>query len=244
MAYALGGHRGGSDWQAARRRPGPGAQVDHAGGSKSRAADGRGAHPRAADDDAGERALIDAARRGSAAALDQLIERLADYLWRELGGRPKPRNLGPSHGLSDLVQDTLLRVREKFDQFQRDSFADFKQWARAILFRRRQEWARNYRTRSRDDIRRRLGLALDARLNRHGVRGVQEEALERRQETDRAFAAFERLKIHERNIIRLRVLEGLRFHEIAALTGMSAEGARTAYRRASARLKRLFHADA
>jgi len=49
--------------------------------------------------------LIADARAGSAAALDALIEQLSEHLWAEVGLRRKPR------GLSDLVQDTLVRVR-------------------------------------------------------------------------------------------------------------------------------------
>lgn len=189
-------------------------------------------------------ALIFEARQGSVAALDKLIELLADHLWSELSGRRKPRGLGPSHGLSDLVQDTLVRVRERFDRFQRDTFADFKQWARTILHRRRQEWARNYRMRNREELRRKIKLAFEARLLTETNGKSQDELMQMRQEAERAAAAFNRLRPHEQTIIKLRILEKLSYPQIEALTSMSAEGARTACRRAIAQLKELFDGDA
>ncbi len=187
--------------------------------------------------------LIADARAGSDAALDKLIELLADCLWTELGGKRRPRGLGPSHSLSDLVQDTLLRVREKFDRFERDTFTDFKQWARTILHRRRQEWARNFRARNRDDHKQAIGMALRARLSANGCSVRQDELAEHGEEVNRAYAAFKRLKPNEQFIINLRVLEGLRYPQIEALTGLSREAARTSYRRAIERLKKHFESD-
>lgn len=188
-------------------------------------------------------ALIVEARQGSTAALDKLIELLAEHLWSELAGRQKPRGLGPSHGLSDLVQDTLLRVREKFDRFSRDTFTDFKQWARTILHRRRQEWARNYRARNREELRRKIKLAFEARLLCEPAAKGQDELASLRQEAERAVAAFSRLKPHEQTILKLRIQEGLSYPQIEAVTGLSSEAARTACRRALASLKKLFDDD-
>jgi len=199
------------------------------------------------DDSSGHRALaanqlVIEARQGSAAALDQLVEMLSGYLWAELGGWRKPRGLGPSHGLSDLVQDTLLRVREKFGRFQRDSFVDLKQWARTILHRRRQEWARNYRARNREELQRKIRMAFEARLLPKSYSGEHVDSLDRRDDVERALAAFNQLRPHEQTILKLRIVEGLSYPQIGVLTGLHAEGARTAYRRAIAHLKSLFDA--
>lgn len=188
--------------------------------------------------------LIRQAREGSASALDQLIELLAEYLWAELGARRKPRGLGPSHGLSDLIQDTLVRTREKFDRFSRDTFTDLKQWARTILHRRWQECVRNYRTRNREELRRKIWLAVEARLIADPAMRGQDQIAESRQEAERAALAFARLRPHERTILTLRILEDLSYPQIATLTGLSSEAARTTYRRAIARLQQVFDSDA
>jgi RNA polymerase sigma factor (sigma-70 family) len=185
--------------------------------------------------------LIADARAGSAAALDQLIEQLSMHLWAELAGRTKPRGLGPSHGLSDLIQDTLVRVRQKFSKFERHTFAEFKQWARAVLHRRRQEWIRNFRARNSADKKERIWLAIRNRVV-DGTRGERDPA-QHREETKRADAAFASLKPNERFIINLRLLEGLRYKQIAAMTGWNEEASRKAYDRAIARLKQLFDSN-
>ena len=124
-------------------------------------------HPRSAGGGSGARLdrLIAEARSGSDAALDALIEQISEQLWAELGGRRQPRGLGPSRGLSDLIQDTLLRVRQKFDHFESHTFAEFKQWARAVLHRRQQEWIRNHRARNTTEKKEKIWLAIRTRLD-------------------------------------------------------------------------------
>lgn len=185
--------------------------------------------------------LIAEAREGSRAALDQLIERLAEHLWAELGGRSKPRGLAPSQGISDLIQDTLVRVREKFAKFERHTFADFKQWACAVLHRRRQEWIRNYRARNSKEKQEKIWLAIKSRvpLDVHHPG----DPAQHREESKQAAAAFRNLKQNERFIINLRLLEGMRYKQIAEMTGWSEAACRKAYDRALARLRKLFETD-
>lgn len=187
--------------------------------------------------------LIADARVGSAAALDRLIEQLSEHLWAELAGRSKPRGLGPSHGLSDLIQDTLVRVRQKFSKFERHTFVEFKQWARAVLHRRRQEWIRNFRARNSAEKKEKIWLAIRSRAASDGRGRRGDDAAQHREETKRADAAFECLKSNERFIVNLRLLEGLRYKQIADMTGWSEEAARKAYDRAIARLKTLFETN-
>jgi RNA polymerase sigma factor (sigma-70 family) len=187
--------------------------------------------------------LIADARGGSAAALDKLIGQLSEHLWAEVGLRRKPRGLGPSRGLSDLIQDTLVRVRQKFSKFERHTFDEFKQWARAVLHRRRQEWIRNYRARNTTQKKEKIWLAIRARFASDPHRERDDNPAERREETKKAYAAFERLKPNERFIINLRLLEGLRYKQISTMTGWSEEAARKAYDRAIAHLKKLFETN-
>lgn len=187
--------------------------------------------------------LIADARRGCPAALDGLLEILSKHLWAELGGVRKPRGLGPSHGLSDLIQDTLVRVREKFSSFERESFADFKQWARTILHRRRQECARNFRFRNDAGRKEQIGLVLFTRIAPQGTRAGHEYAAQLKEEATKAYRAFERLKPHEQFIVNLRAMEGLRYADIETLTGWTKEAARQAYRRAIEQLRAQFQSD-
>jgi RNA polymerase sigma factor (sigma-70 family) len=187
--------------------------------------------------------LIAEARAGSTAALDTLIGRLSDHLWAQIGLRRKPRGLSPSRGLSDLVQDTLLRVREKFHKFERQTFADFQQWAQAVLHRRQQEWIRNYRAANSAEKKEKILLAIRGRLDTGLQNGSAVDPIEWREETSRASEAFERLKPNERFIVNLRLLEALRYKDISSMTGWSEEAARKAYDRALCQLRKLYEAN-
>ncbi len=136
-----------------------------------------------------------------------------------------------------------MRVRQKFSKFERDTFVEFKQWARAVLHRRRQEWIRNFRARNSTEKKEKIWLAIKSRAASDGRGRQGEDAAQHREETMRADAAFECLKSNERFIINLRLLEGLRYKQIADMTGWSEDAARKAYDRAIARLKTLFETN-
>jgi len=178
------------------------------------------------------------ARAGSQDALDRLIEVISDQLWREIGVRRNRRGMGPSQGLSDLVQDTLVRVREGFTRFQEGNFPEFKQWSRTILFRRWQELARNHQTRTNAEQKRRIWEAIAAR----GIDPEARDALENDEEQDKALRLLVSLRAHERNIIELRLIHGLKFREIAQSTGWTEDAARMAFSRAIERLRELSQA--
>jgi len=186
--------------------------------------------------------LVTAARSGGDEALDRLIELLAAQLWAELGNR-RLRGMSPARTMSDLIQETVVRAREQFSQFNKETFSEFKQWARGILYLRHKHLNRQHRNRSEDRIKRRIWLAAAFKRNwsetdRSGQSA--EDSLERREEAARAFTAFQTLKPHEQFIINLRVVEGLPFGQIALLVN-STEGAVTkACRRALQRLRKQF----
>jgi RNA polymerase sigma factor (sigma-70 family) len=181
--------------------------------------------------------LIALARAGDGHALDQLIEGLSEQLWAELSSRRRSNRTGPSQGSSDLVQDTLIRVREQFHKFERESFADFKQWARTVLYRRRQEWMRNHHSRNAERHKRMIWNELRARIAADPEQVAGSSLVEKQEETDRAYALFQALKPHEQFVIDLRLFQGLSYKQIAELTGTKEDAPRQAFNRAMARLR-------
>lgn len=181
------------------------------------------------------------ARSGSEEALDRLIEAISDQLWREIGARRNRRGMGPSQGLSDLVQDTLVRVREGFFRFREGNFSEFKQWVRTILFRRWQELARNHHTRTSEEQKHRIWMALVER----GItrRTDDTDAFEAEEEHEKAARLMGLLRPHERNIIQLRLVHGLKFGEIAKSSGWTEDAARMAFTRAIERLREIYEAN-
>lgn len=183
-----------------------------------------------------DEALFVAARQGSADALRELLELLARQLWRQTRGR-QPRNVGPSTGMSDLVQSTLLRAQERFERFERDTFFDFMRWARRILRNKLLGRVRKHRLRTDHERLARIAEALQARLAQAGWAASSCGEAERREEAERAYRTFQELPVHQRFVIQLRAVDGLKFGEIANMTGSTAEAARMKYRRAMAELR-------
>ena len=181
--------------------------------------------------------LIARARAGDEAALEQLIERLSEQLWAELNSRRRSNRTGPTHGSSDLIQDTLVRVKEMFDKFERDTFADFKQWARTVLYRRRLEWARNHHARNGEKHKRMIWNALRDRAETGGPDEYGQFSVEENEELERAYLAYKGLKSNEQLIIKLRLFQKLSYKQIAELAETTEEAARKLYDRAIARLR-------
>lgn len=186
--------------------------------------------------------LIGEARNGSMEALDRLVERLSAELWRDLASRRRKKP-GAAHGSSDLVQDTLLRVRQQFDKFERDTFADFKQWARSVLFRRRLEWVRNHQAHSDERHKQMIWSVLRSRGEGVTLQAAHEIEADQREEAERVFRLFREFKVNEQFIIELRLFQELSYEQIAAMTGLTKEAARKAYDRAIDKLRMKVGAD-
>ena len=86
-------------------------------------------------------------------------------------------------------------------------------------------------------------MTIRARVDADHDNGREETPAEAREEAKRAYGAFERLKPNERFIINLRLIEALRYKQIAAMTGFSEEAARKAYDRAICHLQKLYQAN-
>jgi RNA polymerase sigma factor (sigma-70 family) len=137
-----------------------------------------------------------------------------------------------------LVQDTLIRVRQRFARFERDTFSEFKQWSRAVLYRRQQEWIRNHKTRHSERNLQRIWDALSQNKTSDAASSLDSGLItaEQRAWLDEKLS---QLKRHERFIIDLRVCHEMEFAEIADRTGLSSDAARMAFNRALARLRRI-----
>ncbi|MGD9721482.1 MAG: RNA polymerase sigma factor [Pirellulales bacterium] len=186
------------------------------------------------------------ARAGSNDALDKLVAHLTRRYFAELGGRTL-RGMSPANTISDLIQETVLRARERFSVFDKDTFAEFKRWADGIFRNKYRHWMRNHRDRTAEDKQWTIWRAIHTRRNLPDpARRPQggDDAAEFREEAARAFQIFEReLKPNEQYIMRLRLFEGLRFKQIAPLVGSTEDGVTKAYKRALARLKSLVEPD-
>ncbi len=151
------------------------------------------------------------ARSGSNLALDKLIVLVAEHLRNELGGR-RVRGLSPSRSGSDLIQDTLLVIRKKFLRFAGATFGEFRRWARGILHLQRKHCMRTHQRRTSDAKKRRIWQAVAVRrdlANQERPKPNGTDAMEQRDEWERAFIAFRQLKPHEQYILSLRYIDSM-----------------------------------
>jgi RNA polymerase sigma factor (sigma-70 family) len=193
----------------------------------------------ASADSPGADHLILAARQGSDAALDHLLELLSEYLWKECRLRPRS-GLSPSRSLSDLIQDTLVQVRISFQRFERDTVSELQQWSRTILYRRWQHWVRNYSTRNQEQRKEKLFLAIRARTGERTDSVGPESVFEQREEARRCYGIFKSaLRPHEQFIMELRLFKGLKYKDVARLGRTTEKAAEKAYARAIVRLREL-----
>lgn len=170
--------------------------------------------------EAGDVALVDAARAGSSDAFGELVDR-----YRGPVVRLAYRLTHDADEAKDIAQDAFLRAYRRLPEFHPDR--PFARWLFVI--------ARNA---SLDAIRRRRRAALFA-AREDGPRaeaGPEELAL-RNDEATRVHAALESLPPKYRDVLELYYISGLRYREIALALGIPIGTVKTYISRAKRRLR-------
>ncbi len=190
--------------------------------------------------------LVAEALAGTDGALNALLVLISEKLRAELKHR-RLQGMSPSRSAADFVQDTLIRVHEHFAGFPGTTFNELTRWSWRILYRRHQETRRNRRVRSSEQMAWKIWSAVSLKKSLPGQerpRKSDEDELERQEGAERVFRLFQSsLKPHERNVIQLRLLEGLPYETIAASVNRSSEAVRKEYHRAIDRLRILFDSN-
>jgi len=170
---------------------------------------------------------IEAARRDPEACLGVLLERYRSYLAMISRGA-LPAELGSKVDASDVVQETMLKACDHFEQFRGATEVELAAWLRSILVHTLSDLVRRHEgARCRDLFReRRLGDAVDgssaalADLLPGSVTTPSEHA--RRHELSVIVAdALEKLSDDHREVLVLRHIEGLGWPEVAERMGRS-----------------------
>lgn len=171
--------------------------------------------------------LLELARGGDRAALDQLFARYVPALSRWASGR-LPRWARDITDTQDLVQDTVLATFKRLEDFEPRAEGAFHAYLRQVLLNRiRDEFRRKGHQPVRED--------LDSQAEDPGTSPL--EAAIGRETVERYEAALARLTLGEREAIITRVELGLTYQEVAdALGKPSMDAARMAVGRALVRL--------
>ena len=178
--------------------------------------------------DAGQR--IAAAREGREGAADELFEGYRNYL-RFLARDGVGGALRPKVDASDVVQDVLIRARDRFAQFRGETEPQLLGWLRQILARRIVDLARQHKVgggrgviqeHSLEEVLYESSQTFGRLLELSGTSASQHAV--RREDAAQVADALARLDPDQQEVITLRTMKDMRWSDVAAQMGRS-EGA-------------------
>jgi RNA polymerase sigma-70 factor (ECF subfamily) len=186
---------------------------------------------------------------GDDVARDQLLQRYRRRLRRMVAVR-FDRRLAARVDPSDVVQETLAEAAAQLDRYLQERPLPFYPWLRRMAQRRLIDLHRRHvqarrRTVTREEaaggLPGRSAVALAERL--FGRPSSPSAGLHRQERRERARAALAALPEQDREVLVLRILEGLPTRETAAVLEISEVAVRSRQVRALERLKALLGAD-
>jgi RNA polymerase sigma-70 factor (ECF subfamily) len=192
--------------------------------------------------------LLERVANGDRAARDDLLERHRRRLRRMVVVRFDPRLIARVDP-SDVVQETLAEAAAQLDRYLQERPLPFYPWLRQLAERRLIDLHRRHVQAGRRSVTReeaaglpdRSAVALAERLvDRHSSPSAGPRRQERRERVRAALAAMPE---QDREVLVLRILEGLPTRETAAVLQISEVAVRSRQVRALARLKVLLGPD-
>ena len=186
---------------------------------------------------------------GEGIARDQLLEHCRRRL-RRIVTMQFDLRLSARVDPSDVVQETLTEAAAQLDLYAKERPLPFYPWLRQLAQRRlialhrRHVWAQRRtvsRERAVDALPDGSALALDERL--FGRQSSPSAGLRRKERSDRVQKALAALPERDREVLVLRILEGLPTRETAAVLAISEVAVRSRQVRALERLRVLIGRD-
>jgi len=189
--------------------------------------------------------LIEGARRGDAECRDRLFALCRSYLG--FAARAQVESwLRVKVDASDLVQETLFEAHRDFERFQGETEAEWLAWLRRILAHNAADFVRRYR----GTAKRRPGREVPFRdpaasgpspgaPEPAAPGGTPSQELLRLDGELRVSAALEQLPADYQEVIVLRNLQRLPFHEVAQRMGRSRPAVQMLWMRAIRKLQTL-----
>lgn len=169
---------------------------------------------------------VERAQAGDSAAFTQLYDDCGPAVQAML------RAMIPRDQVEDLHQEVFLTAWSALARF--DSRADFRPWVYGIA---RNLVRRHLRKEGREARKR------DQATQRAPMLHAQDVDLERRERVERVLAQLRKLPAAERELLGLRLIEGMSPSEIAVWVGSSPGSVRVRVHRALARLRALCQED-
>lgn len=168
--------------------------------------------------------LVDRARAGDPEAMDQLVSRHSDGVYRVALGI-----LRDADEAADAAQETFLKAFRGLKGFRGE--ASFKTWLLTIAANEARGVLRK--------AGRRKEFALDAAGPVPSGEAAADEELERSEDADRIREALVMLPEKQKQAVTLRIFEDLSFREIGIIIGSSEGAARVNYHHGIRRLREI-----
>jgi RNA polymerase sigma-70 factor (ECF subfamily) len=190
------------------------------------------------------------ARRGDAAAREQLLGRHRDRLCRMVAFRLDPR-LAARIDPSDVVQEAILDASQRLSEYLEEQPLPFYPWLRRLTWKRLVKLhQRHLGAQRRSALREEQPLPMLSEESAQALAGrlvaadssPSQRAL-REELRCRVHEALRQLSEHDREVLVLRFLEVLSTREMAAVLGISEAAVKTRQTRALDRLGRLLGQD-
>jgi RNA polymerase sigma-70 factor (ECF subfamily) len=185
--------------------------------------------------------LLAQACAGDQGALSGLLDKLRPYVRLLVGPRLGPV-LGRKLDDSDLIQESLLRVFQRFGQFRGREVPQFLGWVGQITSHVVADWERHHGAQKRCIGRERAAVEVLTHCQAEG--NAPEQLAARDEEAARLAAALERLPEVYREVIQARFFHQLPFAEISQHMGKSPGALRVVCLRAIERLRQEMEAPA
>ena len=168
--------------------------------------------------------LVPQAKAGSDEAREKLLAHIQSYVGI-MAKTNMPTNMQEKFGASDIVQQSLAQVIQRFDDFRGESPGQFYAWLRTIVTNEARRLQRDFH-RGKRDINKERRLATDLSGSAVGFMPRDEQptpgtnaiASERVKKLNEA---IDRLSSDYATVIRLRSLQRLPFKEVAESMGRS-----------------------
>jgi RNA polymerase sigma-70 factor (ECF subfamily) len=182
---------------------------------------------------------IESARAGSSEDLGRIVETYRAYLLL-IANQELDTRLKGKVGASDVVQETLMQVQQKFGQFRGGNETELISWLRQILRNEMIDARRRYLDADRRRVdRERLLPSSDesaAETPRAGTLSPRAELIGR-EESEALAQALKRLPEDYQKVIRLRSFDRLSFAEVGEQMNRSEAAAGKLWARAIERLQ-------
>ena len=190
--------------------------------------------------------LLQRARQGDAAAVDQLLQRHREPVRRLIGLRMDPAIVARLDA-SDVVQEVLLEASRRLPEYLREGTMPFHLWIRHIAKDHIIDAHRRHRQAQRRAVDREQAMMPRHAPDRSSAELIQlldpeltpASAAIRQEMERRLHAAIAELGEDDRDILLMRHFEQLSNQEVAEALGLTAAAASMRYLRAVRRLRAL-----